>query len=77
MAVVGAGEVVSGLAELDGHLVEVLGSQAVAEHEVRVAPRGLGSLHLERVVVVALQRRFIHSTKSQKPLSFKKSEEMS
>ena len=76
MAVVGAGEVVSGLAELDGHLVEVLGSQAVPEHEVRVAPRGLGSLHLERVVVVAL-RRFIHSTKFQKPLSFKKSEEMS
>ena len=53
MAVVGAGEVVSGLAELDGHLAGG-GLEAVAELEVRVPPGGLGSFHLERVVVVAL-----------------------
>ena len=52
VSVGGAGEVVSWLAELDGHLVG--GLAAVAEHEVRVAPGGLGSLHLERVVVVTL-----------------------
>ena len=58
VSVGGAGEVVAGLAELDGHLVGRLASaavaEAVAEHEVRVAPRRLGRLHLERVVVVAL-----------------------
>ena len=60
VSVGGAGEVVSGLAELDGHLVGRLAAaaavaEAVAEHEVRVAPRRLGRLHLERVVVVALK----------------------
>ena len=57
VSVGGAGEVVAGLAELDGHLVGRLAAavaEAVAEHEVRVAPRRLGRLHLERVVVVAL-----------------------
>ena len=53
VAVGGAGEVVSGLAELDGHLAGG-GLEAVAELEVRVPPGGLGSFHLERVVVVAL-----------------------
>ena len=54
VAVGGAGKVVSGLAELDGHLVGCLAAVAEPLEEVRVAPGGLGSLHLERVVVVTL-----------------------
>ena len=33
-----------------------------AEHEVRVAPGGLGGLHLEGVVIVALERNEVEVT---------------